>query len=83
MRQERVCPAGFKDAAGEEFLGTGSSPAPAPAPAPNHYIDHHLLISSGDATARFRRHRLGASYAAAAVFPLLYISDTNHSALRP
>ena len=83
MRQERVCPAGFKDAAGEEFLGTGSSPAPAPAP--NHYIDHHLLISSGDATARFRRHhRLGASYAAAAaVFPLLYISDTNHSALRP
>ena len=39
----------------------------------NHYIDHRLLKSSGDATAGFKRHRLGASYDAAAgtaaVFP--------------
>ena len=51
----------------------------------NHYIDHRLLKSSGDATAGFKRHRLGASYDAAAgtaaVFPLHFGHQPLHQGL--
>ena len=57
---------------------------PPPAPSQN-YFDHRLLISSGDATAGFRRHRLGASYDAArgtaAVFPTHFGHQPLHQGL--
>ena len=64
--EARACVAGRIQGCswGEEFLGTGSSLSSSYSGA-NHYIDHRLHISYGDATARFRRHLFGASYAAA------------------
>ena len=82
--EARACVAGRIQGCswGEEFLGTGSSLSSSYSGA-NHYIDHRLLISSGDATARFRRHRLGASYAAALppqlCFPSTFWTQTAES----